>query len=1766
MARGRSIRSVYKIMAILTLFVAIIAMGKAALAFMLPASQPGEKFSILLTSGSHRIEFVSAIGGPINAIALQGQYAYIGSGAYLTILDVSNPANPTMVGQIGHIVDEQSRTFPGIVEDIVVVNRYAYVVDGEGLRIIDVSDISRPYEVTFYKTEYFYPVSIALFGSYAYVGGEGGWKILDISDFQNVTEIYPQSEFYGPPNAWDIVIKGSYAYVAAGSDGLWIIDISDPYNLNQIGVYYTAGFANAVAVSGTYAYVTDQSGGVYVIDISNPRYPQEVGFYGPGYFTTTWDVVVSGDYVYIADDDGLRVIDVSNPRDPREVNIYTVPEGVSSVAVTGVYAYMGNRSVGLQVLNVSDLQNIQVIGTYNMPYASFVLDVYGDYVYVVDFMENVHVIDVSNPYHPQGIGFYDPITVTTTVDVSVVGSYAYVADYSGIRIIDVSEIRYMREVSYYGAYQGISSIAISNYYAYLVSEYGDLYIIDISDPANAYEVGAYYSNISNYDVEVSSNYAYVASGSNGLVIINVSDPSNPYQEAVYDTPGIAVSVVVKGSYAYVADELGGLRIIDISNPQQPRGVSVFDTPGQAVAVAVSDSYAYVLDQQDGFPVLYVVDVSNPAYPEEVAFYSIPAPITSRPAPITLLYPRITVYNSYIYVPTDYGLFILRFGEFGTLKVETEPGLAKVFVDGEFRGVTPSQGYFAIENLSAGDHMLTVTKEGYQEWNGIVTVPAGSVTYKAIVLQRAIATGAFPQVSLEVTPNYGSAPLDVTFTLSAQDSDGQIAAWLLDADGDARPDFSGLGEPPRTVNYTYTEPGEYTAIFMVNDNEGNTGTAILVVNVGGNQPPQATLNIYPQEGVAPLTVFFTITARDADGTITTWALDPGDGTTSYGGEGVPPRRVQHTYTSPGKYVAVLAVSDDRGTTQVATVSVNIYPATGYQISGIVRDENGQPIAGAVVEVIGPHNTSSQTDNNGAYSLHNLPAGTYTVKVSKSGFYTTSRIVSVPPQASNIDFYIKYEKYTIDGIAVDDNGNPLSNVTVTTNAGHVVLTGKDGRFSIGDVYAGEYLLMAEKEGYVFSPSEIFVAVPPSQYNIKFTAYQQNMMYINEDLKLAQKYAPIIYLHEEETYRPDNINAMLKFASLMVSTNIPISKVQGVLVYNPPILPVYLANQGSDLYLDIPSLQIALTISDLLSPYIFISPIKALLKAIVNYISRLHLEVSPKARKFYNENIAKNEELSPTVYARVWRGLDKQNKSKIVIQYWLFYFFNDGSINIHEGDWEFIQVVLNDVGKNPVPEKVLYSRHGKMIEKNWDDVEKEDNHPKVYVSLGSHANYFKEGVFPISSLFEIIDYRPFDRTGKGQILSYGNESGGYDLVLVDNNDLFDWLRFNGRWGEYFWGCSLPTDWGCGPTGPNTKKEWNNPLGDNTLYRDSIGNVPFLVQKDEESLAYTANFRATLTPCTAHALAVQDDTGQRLTPVLNEIDPLDRAAEYIRSCTPEGSNRHTILIYDNEKSPMRLEVIPDPLFPRFLTTTSWQQTVPMTLEVSVPYPSLNLVRQAVYPNLRWPITATGYITLTPTSDFTLYVDMNGDGAVDTTVTPIITEQTLDFTPPAQVQDLAARVVSTGTVELTWTAPGDDLMTGRATLYEIRYYTEPITLRNWPDAYSVVTTTEPITAGQVQTLMVSDLPTGEWYFALRAVDEMGNAGLVSNSPGVTVVGYPRGDVDRNCVVDERDIRTVAQAWRKSVWDEDWDARWDVREDGFINVLDVLQVGMALTQQCASGP
>ena len=99
-----------------------------------------------------------------------------------------------------------------------------------------------------------------------------------------------------------------------------------------------------------------------------------------------------------------------------------------------------------------------------------------------------------------------------------------------------------------------------------------------------------------------------------------------------------------------------------------------------------------------------------------------------------------------------------------------------------------------------------------------------------------------------------------------------------------------------------------------------GSLHRIIYTAANQPPTARISANPTSGAAPLTVAFDGSgSTDPEGRPLTYSWDlNGDGT--FGDATTP--TASYTYTSSGTYTASLRVTDDRGATNTASVTITV----------------------------------------------------------------------------------------------------------------------------------------------------------------------------------------------------------------------------------------------------------------------------------------------------------------------------------------------------------------------------------------------------------------------------------------------------------------------------------------------------------------------------------------------------------------------------------------------------------------------------------------------------------------------------------------------------------------------------------------------------------------------------------------------------------------------------------------------------------------------------
>jgi parallel beta-helix repeat protein len=549
-----------------------------------------------------QLNLVGQIGGPTQVGVVNGNYAYVGIGLRVEILDVTDQSAPRQIGA--------TATLDGYVTDIDFTQNFVYVtVRDNGLWIIDISDPTDPEKLGFVRIPG-YVESVDIAGDYAYVAAGGaGLRIVDISDPFNPDEI---SYIYNVGYAFDVEIVNNAAYVAGGGSGLILVDISDPENPNIINEYNTSGHAQGIKVLKSIAYIADHWEGLRVIDVSDQNDLREISFFDtPG---QALDVDVKDDYAYIADAlKGLRIINISSPEDPIEIGSYDVGGHFQSVFVDGITAFVADSKNGFRIINTTDPNAPEQAGLYSTIGFAEGVDVSGDYVYVAAGFGGLRIVDVSDPNRPLQTGHY-PMEAFANL-VRVHESHAIVNGFFGsiedeyIHVVDVSDPEHPIRTTHLEPQSlgPLRDISIVDGIAYCPNEWG-LVLIDISDPFDPHEVGYLPTEVefetnTSVGIGVSYPYAYVVVDS-GLAIIDVTDPSNLTIAGTFEKEFFPQDITINGNVGYFTD--GALRVLDLSDPINPIEISQHDVGG--FRVRIDQDIAFIaMDSKE----IVAVDVSNP---------------------------------------------------------------------------------------------------------------------------------------------------------------------------------------------------------------------------------------------------------------------------------------------------------------------------------------------------------------------------------------------------------------------------------------------------------------------------------------------------------------------------------------------------------------------------------------------------------------------------------------------------------------------------------------------------------------------------------------------------------------------------------------------------------------------------------------------------------------------------------------------------------------------------------------------------------------------------------------------------------------------------------------------------------------------------------------------------------------------------------------------------------------------------------------------------
>ncbi len=175
---------------------------------------------------------------------------------------------------------------------------------------------------------------------------------------------------------------------------------------------------------------------------------------------------------------------------------------------------------------------------------------------------------------------------------------------------------------------------------------------------------------------------------------------------------------------------------------------------------------------------------------------------------------------------------------------------------------------------------------------------------------------------------------------------------------------------------------------------------------------------------------------------------------------------------------------------------------------------------------------------------------------------------------------------------------------------------------------------------------------------------------------------------------------------------------------------------------------------------------------------------------------------MYAHV--ATDPEDPGKLALQYWFFYAFNDFN-NLHEGDWEMIQLELRRAPmrarRSPAAgrSRLQLTRRRRASGLGRREARDRRRHASRRLPGGGLAREQVHEALYLGSSAE-AGVGCDDTEGPHDELRPVVETIPSDPAAAQR--AFPWIAFQGRWGE------LQKAFFNGPTGPNLKTQWTQPI----------------------------------------------------------------------------------------------------------------------------------------------------------------------------------------------------------------------------------------------------------------------------------------------------------------------------------------------------------------------
>ncbi len=268
----------------------------------------------------------------------------------------------------------QSDTLDGAGNDdgvkVHIQGDYAYLVRTTGNPRFLVINISDPANVTLTGSLALAsssPVDVFVSGNYAYVVGTQNTNEFNIINITNpaAPSLVGNFDVAGTADASGVYVVGTTAYVVklnSGSQEFYILNVTNPASITLTGSLNLNGNSREVVVSGNYAYVasTDNAQELQVVNITNPAVPTLAGSLNVTSNDDAISIALFGTNVYLAHGANLRVINVATPATPTLTASLALGGTINDISLDAadsnrfLFTATANNAAEFRVVNITN--------------------------------------------------------------------------------------------------------------------------------------------------------------------------------------------------------------------------------------------------------------------------------------------------------------------------------------------------------------------------------------------------------------------------------------------------------------------------------------------------------------------------------------------------------------------------------------------------------------------------------------------------------------------------------------------------------------------------------------------------------------------------------------------------------------------------------------------------------------------------------------------------------------------------------------------------------------------------------------------------------------------------------------------------------------------------------------------------------------------------------------------------------------------------------------------------------------------------------------------------------------------------------------------------------------------------------------------------------------------------------------------------------------------------------------------------------------------